>query len=200
MSDYFQTRRLRQLVERSVSVGRSSVRLTYGIHDLQAEIAGLTVAETQVAFRDILNIDEGTEALINGRQVDRTTRLRAGDRLELVREGGTKGSGSLATEMLAVLKDMDRRMAVMARNLETIELFIARPQLADMLTKGEYSVNEVARLTGPYGVRKSAPYTVRLACLDGRIPEAKRNESGHYRIPREAVLRILKDGIPPERR
>lgn len=36
--------------------GNDDVSLTYGIHDLKAEFAGLTVAEIKFAFGDILNL------------------------------------------------------------------------------------------------------------------------------------------------
>lgn len=69
-----------------------SVRLTYGIHDLEAEVAGLTVGEIKLAYQDILNLDPAAQGFINGHQVEGGTILRGADRLEWVREWGKKGS------------------------------------------------------------------------------------------------------------
>jgi hypothetical protein len=96
-------------------------------------------------------------------------------------------------EMEELLKRIDDR-------LTSIECRLANPKLTDLVTKPFYSCAEVAELTQKHGTKKAKPFTVRLACKDRRIPEAYREEDRTWRIPREAVLRILSEGIPPERR
>ena len=86
------------------------------------------------------------------------------------------------------------------QRLGNLERLLAKPDLGQVLVKGQYCTREVAELTQLFGVKKAAEFTVRRACADGRIPEAVKNDSGHYRLPRGSVLRILEDGIPPEQR
>jgi len=96
-------------------------------------------------------------------------------------------------QIIDCLKSIEKRLA-------SIEQCIARPKLGEVLVKGRYSVEEVAELTNTYGVKHYRPFTVRLACKDQRVPEASKLEGGKWVIPREAVLRILQEGLPPERR
>jgi len=86
------------------------------------------------------------------------------------------------------------------KHLASIERFLAKPNLGELLVKGAYSVDEVAELTHTHGVKSYQPFTVRLACKEGRIPESSKLEGGKWVIPRQAVLRILQEGLPPERR
>ncbi len=84
--------------------------------------------------------------------------------------------------------------------LDCIETLLETRDGAGPLRKSNYSCSETARLTEKYGIRKYRPFTIRLACSDGRIPEADKLENGNWRIPQAAVYRILEEGIPPERR
>jgi len=99
----------------------------------------------------------------------------------------------MMTELAELLKSIDRRLA-------TIEYVLAAPRLAEVISKPRYSCSETAKLSEMYGVKKYRPFTVRLACKDHRIPDADKLEDGSWAIPRQAVLRILEEGIPPERR
>ena len=92
-----------------------------------------------------------------------------------------------------VLKSIDRRLA-------SIEVRLARQQQQDVLTKASYSCDEIAQLTAEHGTRAYRPCTIRLACKDGRIAEAEKLENGNWRIPKDAVQRILDEAIPPEQR
>lgn len=68
------------------------VNVVYGAHDLDMDgLAGLTVEEIQLSLRDVLNVDEGAEAYIDGNLVDKGTVLQAGQRLEFMKEAGQKG-------------------------------------------------------------------------------------------------------------
>ena len=96
-------------------------------------------------------------------------------------------------EMIEALKRIESR-------LDAIERSIARPTLNDVLIKANYSCAEVAELTQQYGTKKASTYTVRLAYSEGRIPQVRKAEDGSWRVPRESVLHILSEGIPPERR
>ena len=103
-----------------------------------------------------------------------------------------EGSAAMS-EIVEVLKSIDRRLAM-------IQQLMARPSLGDVANKSSYSCAQVAELTQSHGLKKYRPFTIRLACKDGRIPDAEKREDGSWAIPREAVLRILQEGIPPERR
>src|SRR4051812_30596810 len=96
-------------------------------------------------------------------------------------------------EILVTLKDIQRRVAA-------IEQCVATPDVDRILSKTHYSCREVAELTQRYGTKKAKEFTVRYACSKGRIPEAEKFDDGIWRIPREAVQRILNIGLPPERR
>lgn len=103
-------------------------------------------------------------------------------------------------EISELLKRVETGFASLDRRLATIEQSLTRPNLGEILIKSHYSCNEVADLTQKYGTKKVKAFTIRLACADQRIPDALKAEDGSWRIPREAVLRILGEGTPPERR
>ena len=84
--------------------------------------------------------------------------------------------------------------------LDHIETLMETRDGAPPLRKSSYSCSETARLTEKYGIQKYRPFTIRLACGDGRIPEADKLENGSWRIPQAAGYRILEQGMPPERR
>jgi hypothetical protein len=96
-------------------------------------------------------------------------------------------------ELVNLLKDIQQRLTV-------IEKSLSLPDLERMLIKSHYSCRETADLTQKFGTKKAKEFTVRLACSDRRIPDAVKHDDGQWRIPRDAVLRILSDGLPPERR
>lgn len=96
-------------------------------------------------------------------------------------------------ELLEYLKRIDQRLA-------TIETLMAKPRVSELVCKPSYSCSEVAELSRTLGVKKYRPYTVRLACSDGRVPEADKREDGTWALPRGAVLRVLSEGLLPERR
>ena len=82
----------KKMVE-SLDDSLGKVRLTYGAHDLQVEIEGLSVAEAQLAYKNILTVEDDAEAYLNGKLVTSksSTRLQKGDRLEFMKEAGQKG-------------------------------------------------------------------------------------------------------------
>jgi hypothetical protein len=65
------------------------VLIRYGIHRLEARVAGKSIAE--IRKLQPLNLDPRVMALVNHRQVSACTILQAGDQLELVRLAGVKG-------------------------------------------------------------------------------------------------------------
>jgi hypothetical protein len=72
------------------------VRVSYGVHHLDAAIAGKSVGEVRQALKEPLNIDPRALALVNGRDVASSYVLKEGDQLEFVRLAGEKGAGDLA--------------------------------------------------------------------------------------------------------
>jgi hypothetical protein len=69
------------------------VNVVYGAHDLDMDLAGLSVAEIQLALRDVLNVDENVEAYVDGKMVENkgSFKLKKGQRLEFMKEAGQKG-------------------------------------------------------------------------------------------------------------
>lgn len=74
--------------------GSQPVKIRYGIHRLEARVAGKTVGEIRTLLQQPLNLDPRVIALINHRQVTDQAQLRAGDQLEFVRLAGVKGNVS----------------------------------------------------------------------------------------------------------
>jgi hypothetical protein len=68
------------------------IKVSYGVHSLDAAIAGKSVGEVRQALREPLNIDPRALALVNGRDVAASYVLKEGDQLEFVRLAGEKGS------------------------------------------------------------------------------------------------------------
>lgn len=79
----------------SGTTGKSAqpVKIRYGIHRLEARVAGKTVGEIRKLLQQPLNLDPRVVALVNYRQVTDQTQLQAGDQLEFVRLAGVKGAG-----------------------------------------------------------------------------------------------------------
>ena len=67
------------------------VKISYGVHNLEAAIAGKSVGEVRQALKEPLNIDPRALALVNGRDVAASHVLQQGDQLEFVRLAGEKG-------------------------------------------------------------------------------------------------------------
>jgi hypothetical protein len=71
--------------------GTGLVQISYGVHSLEAAIAGKAVGEVRQALKEPLNIDPRALALVNGRDAAASYVLKEGDQLEFVRLAGEKG-------------------------------------------------------------------------------------------------------------
>jgi len=67
------------------------VKVSYGVHNLEAAIAGKSVSEVRQSLKEPLNIDPRALALVNSRDVAASYILQQGDQLEFVRLAGEKG-------------------------------------------------------------------------------------------------------------
>lgn len=79
------------------------VKISYGVHNLEAAIAGKSVSEVRQALKEPLNIDPRALALVNGRDVVAAHILQAGDQLEFVRLAGEKGRDSVQPGLLFII-------------------------------------------------------------------------------------------------
>ncbi len=70
---------------------KGKVRVIYGIHSLEAAVAGKTVAEVRKALSQALNIHPAAIAIVNGQEVAGNYILHDGEVLEFVRLAGEKG-------------------------------------------------------------------------------------------------------------
>ena len=68
------------------------VNVAYGPHDLDLPLAGCTEAEIKESLADVLNVGKAAEAYVNGQPVRADYVLQAGDRIEWMRESGSKGA------------------------------------------------------------------------------------------------------------
>jgi hypothetical protein len=67
------------------------VKVVYGVHALEASLAGRTVQSVRDALVQPLNISPQAVTLVNGQEVEGTHVLSAGELLEFVRYAGEKG-------------------------------------------------------------------------------------------------------------
>ena len=77
------------------------VKVSYGVHNLEAAIAGKSVSEVRQSLKEPLNIDPRALALVNGRDVAASYVLKQGDQLEFVRLAGEKGGSPSNPSMIA---------------------------------------------------------------------------------------------------
>jgi hypothetical protein len=69
------------------------VTVTSGIYAEQLPVTNSTVGEIRARFRDRLDIDPQSVAILDGHDVDDQTTVRAGQVLMFVRRAGEKGTG-----------------------------------------------------------------------------------------------------------
>ncbi len=70
---------------------QEQVRILYGVHSLEADLAGRTVGDVRQALRQALNISPQAVAVVDGREVEEGAILLGGQQLEFVRLAGEKG-------------------------------------------------------------------------------------------------------------
>jgi len=68
--------------------------VVYGANDVDLDLAGHTVAQVEEALADILNMEPGAEAYVDGKVVENKAgfKLEKGQRLEFMKESGQKGA------------------------------------------------------------------------------------------------------------
>jgi excisionase family DNA binding protein len=77
----------------------SKINVVYGAHDLDMDLAGLTVEEIQFSLQYVLNVDMEAEAYLDGNLIeDKTINVVAGQRLEFMQLFGIKGVGQTWTK------------------------------------------------------------------------------------------------------
>ncbi len=68
------------------------VEVTHGPYVEMLPIVHMTIREVRGRFADVLDVAENAVAVLDGRPVDDDTRVRAGQRLTFLRDGGEKGA------------------------------------------------------------------------------------------------------------
>jgi hypothetical protein len=91
------------------------VKVSYGVHHLEAAIAGKAVGEVRQALKEPLNIDPRALALVNGRDVAASYILKEGDQLEFVRLAGEKGD-------LSAIRPVCRRALPLTEGLRKVKI------------------------------------------------------------------------------
>jgi len=87
----------------------SQVRVLYGVHAIEANLAGRAVGDVRQALRQALNISPQAVAVVDGREVEESVLLQAGQQLEFVRLAGEKGTGPAAHR--PARRDLSERLA-----------------------------------------------------------------------------------------
>lgn len=78
---------------------QETVKIIYGVHSLEVDIAGRSVAEVRDSLKQALNIGPRAIAIVDGREVMESHILQTGEILEFVRLAGEKGSGGLVPDL-----------------------------------------------------------------------------------------------------
>jgi hypothetical protein len=94
-------------LQRVPQARRGLVKISYGVHSLEAGIAGKSVGEVRQALKEPLNIDPRALALVNGRDVASSHLLKEGDQLEFVRLAGEKGKFPFISPRIPALPPAD---------------------------------------------------------------------------------------------
>ena len=79
------------LASRAAQAAAGAVRVIYGVHTLEAPVAGRTVADVRGALSQALNLSPEAIAVVDGVEAGEDHVLRAGEQLEFVRLAGEKG-------------------------------------------------------------------------------------------------------------
>jgi len=95
------------------------VKVIYGVHAIEATLAGRTVLSVREALAQPLNISPRAVALVNGQEVDSTHVLGQGELLEFVRYAGEKGT-ELTEKRYGLLGDGRLDLTI---NGETYDLY-----------------------------------------------------------------------------
>jgi hypothetical protein len=74
------------------------VKVVYGVHALEAGLAGRTILSVRETLAQPLNISPRAIALVNGQEVEGTYVLSPGELLEFVRYAGEKGLDATTTD------------------------------------------------------------------------------------------------------
>jgi len=69
----------------------TTLQVSCGASSGRFPVAGRTVAEVGDFLREVLNVDKLSTGLVNGKEVDGTYKLKAGDTLEFLKPAGKKG-------------------------------------------------------------------------------------------------------------
>lgn len=78
---------------------QDAVRVIYGVHSLEVNIAGRTVGDVRATLRQALNIGPQAVAIVDGREVLESHILQASEILEFVRLAGEKGVHGLRARL-----------------------------------------------------------------------------------------------------
>jgi hypothetical protein len=82
------------LAARGAQAGSGAVRVICGVHTLEAQVAGRTVADVRAALSQALNVSPEAVTVVDGVEVGGDHVLRADEQLEFVRLAGEKGAVS----------------------------------------------------------------------------------------------------------
>jgi uncharacterized protein with beta-barrel porin domain len=80
-----------EFVKESGTKGTGSVKVVSGVNEMNLEIVGKTVGDVRREMATLLSLDADVSAEVNGECATDSTLLCEGDRLEFVKESGTKG-------------------------------------------------------------------------------------------------------------
>jgi CHAT domain-containing protein len=106
------------------------------------------------------------------------------------RASGAAIMPGLSSEDRTALKDLKGDLAQVKAELAQIKKMLTAQK--GEVVKEAYTVEEVVKKTN------YKPFTIRQACNKGRIEGAYKGRDHAWRIPRNSLLDILANGLPPE--
>ena len=81
--------------------GSQSAMVSHGPYAEQLPVAGMTVGEIRMRYRDRFDIDPQSVAVVDGHPADETTAIQPDQILSFVRRAGEKGSGHVTPSLPA---------------------------------------------------------------------------------------------------
>ena len=111
-----------------------TVNVVYGAHDIDMDLAGLTVAEIRLSLRDAICVGDHAEAYIDGTPAEDGMILRGGQRLEFVKPFGRKAGSPPFLRYAGGKSKPKPQQAIMSKRprgfLKYRELFVGAGSLA----------------------------------------------------------------------
>lgn len=148
----------------------SDVHIEYGASEMDLPLVDYQVGDVRNAVQTTMNVDPQAKAYVNGQEVEGDYVLKAGDRLEFMRQSGSKGSQEVRRAELASEVEQQQnsvtifsngtahhRRVVGVKGFEKVQIPVNRNHVADVLSS--LVVTNSAVSSGAVRIANPATYT-----------------------------------------